>query len=439
MLPRPDFALHRAALLDRLADGEAVLLFATPHAVRNGDSEYRYRPDSDLYWLTGWTGPDAAIFLKRGEAPLTMFVQPRDPEQETWTGRRPGPEGARARYGADAAYAIEALEKELPRLLLGVHTLHYGFGRSAEDDALVSASIRKAERLARRSGVDVPETFHAPARLLHELRLHKSDDELAVLRKAAALTTDAHLAAMRVARPGRYEYEVEAAITHVFRAGGGDGPGYTPIVAGGDNANILHYHENDAVLGDGDLLLIDAGGEFALYTADVTRTFPVNGRFSEAQRRVYEVVLAAQEAAIAAAVVGARFLSVHEAAVRRLTEGMVALGLLEGDVDVLIANEAYKRFYMHGTSHWLGLDVHDAGRYARAGASRPLQPGMVITVEPGLYIPAAAEGVPEALRGIGVRIEDDVLITEDGPEVLTAAAPRTVADIEAALAARSDA
>jgi len=439
MLPRPDFAHHRATLLDRLAEGEAVLLFATPHAVRNGDSEYRYRPDSDLYWLTGWTGPDAAVFLKRGEAPLTMFVQPRDPEQETWTGRRPGPEGARERFGADAAYEIEALEKELPRLMLGVHTLHYGFGRSAEDDALVSASIRKAERLARRSGADVPETFHAPARLLHELRLHKSPDEIEVLRKAAALTTDAHVAAMRVARPGRYEYEVEAAIAHVFRAGGGDGPGYTPIVAGGDNANILHYHENDAALRDGDLLLIDAGGEYALYTADVTRTFPVNGRFSPAQRSVYEVVLAAQEAAIAAAVVGARFLSVHEAAVRRLTQGMVELGLLEGDVDVLIANEAYKRFYMHGTSHWLGLDVHDAGRYARAGASRPLQAGMVITVEPGLYIPAAAEGVPDALRGIGVRIEDDVLITDDGPDVLTAAAPRTVADLEAALAARSDA
>ncbi len=434
-MPVPDFAAHRRAALDRLGPDEAVLVFASPHHLRNGDAEYRYRPDSDLYWLSGWTGPEAAVFLRPGEAPFTLFCQPRDPERETWTGRRPGPEGALARFGADAAFPIHEIETELVRLLQGVRVLHYGFGRDADHDALLVASIAKAARAARTSGLDVPETFHAPSVLLHELRLHKTPAELDILRRASEITANAHRAAMGKAAPGVTEYEIEALLDHCFRANGGTGAGYTSIVAGGDNANILHYVENSEPLSSDDLLLVDAGCEVGFYTADVTRTFPVSGRFSAAQREVYEHVLQAQLAAIDAARVGRRFRDVHDAAVLALTRAMVALGLLEGEPEDLVADGAFKRWYMHGTSHWLGLDVHDVGMYARGGDSRKLEPGMVLTVEPGLYIPADAEDAPERLRGNGVRIEDDVLVTERGPEVLTAACPKTVAEVEAACAA----
>ncbi len=432
MLPRPDFAAHRKALLDRMEEDEAVLVFGAPHPLRNGDSEYRYRPDSDLYWLTGWEDAEVAVFLRNGEEPLTMFVQPKDREREVWTGFRPGPEGAKADYGADAAFDFDALATELPRLLQGVSTLHYAFGRSHDEDALLLGAIHKAARAARRNGLSVPETFHSPRRLLHEARLRKTPDEIAVLREAARVTGLAHRAAMALAAPGRFEYEVESLIDFTFRRHGGNGPGYTSIVAGGANACVLHYITNREALRDGDLLLIDAGCELGYYTADVTRTFPVNGTFTGPQRQVYEIVLAAQHAAIDAARPGRPYNDMHDAAVRVLTEGMVSLGLLEGDVDALIEEEAFKKYYMHGTGHWLGLDVHDVGAYGRRGGSRPLQPGMVVTVEPGLYIPPDDEGAPEALRGIGIRIEDDVLVTEGDPDVLTGDIPKSIADVEAA-------
>ena len=430
-----DFAAHRAAVLERLADDEALLVFGGPHHLRNGDAEYRYRPDSDIYWLTGWEEPHVAVFLRPGEEPLTMFVQARDPERETWTGRRKGPEGALAEHGADVAFAYDTLVKELPRLLQGVSTLHYAFATDAEHDALVMSSVSQARRSGRTKNLVAPQTFHHPLVLLHELRLHKRPEELERLREAGRISAEAHVRAMRATRPGVHEYEIEAVLQHCFLEQGSTGAGYTPIVATGDNATILHYVTNRDVCREGDLLLIDAGCEVDYYTADITRTFPVSGRFTADQRRVYEAVLAAQEASIAACVVGNTFHDVHDTCIRALTSAMVELGLLEGPVEARIEDQSFKRYYMHGTSHWLGLDVHDVGIYTRAPGeplgSRPLAPGMVLTVEPGLYIPASDTDAPEALRGIGVRIEDDIVVTHEGPEVLTAGVPKTVDEIEA--------
>jgi len=432
MTPTPDFSENRRRLVDTLAPDEAVLLFGAPHPLRNGDSEYRYRPDSDVYWLTGWTDPEVAVFLRPGDEPLVMFVQKKDKTREVWTGFRPGPQGAEQDFGADVAYPWSALDAELPRLLQGVQTLHYAFARNPEHDALVASAIQKAARAARKSGLSVPETFHALSHRVHELRLRKTPSELAVLRHAAHITDLAHREAMATAADGVPEFAIEALIDGTFRGQGGTGAGYTTIVAGGANACVLHYITNRAPLKAGDLLLIDAGCELSYYTADVTRTFPVSGRFSPAQAQVYSLVLDAQLAAIDQARAGVPYSAMHDAAVRVLTEGMVALGLLKGNVDTLISDESYKRYYMHGTGHWLGLDVHDAGRYARSGESRLLEPGMVVTVEPGLYIPPDDEDAPEALRGIGVRIEDDIVITDGEPENLTAAIPKTIAEVEAA-------
>ncbi len=429
-----DFAAHRRSVLDRLADDEAVLVFGGPHHLRNGDAEYRYRPDSDVFWLTGWEEPQVAVFLRPGDEPLTMFVQPRDPERETWTGRRKGPEGAKAEHGADAAFAFGELEAELPRLLQGVSTLHYGFARDPEHDALVMSCVAKARRSGRLKGLGAPQTFHHPTVLLHELRLIKNEAELWSLREAARISSQAHISAMRATGPNVREYAVEAALVHTFVQLGSTGAGYTPIVAAGDNATILHYVTNRDLCQDGQLLLVDAGCEVDYYTADITRTFPVNGRFTELQRKVYGIVLDAQLASIEACRVGSTFHDVHMASVRVLTAGMVELGLLQGDVDELIEADAFKKYYMHGTSHWLGLDVHDVGIYTSPPgsepASRALEPGMVLTIEPGLYISAGDESAPEALRGIGIRIEDDVLITDGDPDVLTAACPKDPEDIE---------
>jgi len=432
MTVHPDFAAHRANLLAALPEDEAVLVFGAPSHVRNGDSEYRYRPDSDVYWLTGWEDPGVAVLLRHGEEPLTMFVQARDAVREVWDGRRPGPDGARERFGADAAYNIGELEQQLPRLLQGVNALHYEFARDPGHDAVVAASVRKAAKPARLHGLSVPETFHHPSRLLHELRLIKQPQELDLLRHAAALTAEGHAAAMQASRPGCTEYEIEAAVVAPWRRAGSTGPGYTPIVASGANATVLHYVTNRGTLSDGDLLLLDAGCEVQYYTADVTRTFPVSGRFTAAQRDVYEVVLAAELAAIDRCRSGVSFDAIHDVAVRTLTEGMVSLGLLKGAIDELIATEAFKKYYMHGTSHWLGLDVHDVGAYGRGGHTRELAAGMVLTVEPGLYIAEDDEDAPEAMRGLGVRIEDDVLVTAGDPDVLTDAIPKAVTDLEAA-------
>jgi len=433
-----DFAAHRSAVLAHLADDEAVLVFGGPHHLRNGDAEYRYRPDSDVYWLTGWEDPQVAVFLRPGDEPVCMFVQARDPERETWTGRRKGPEGAKEEHGADVAFPFSALEAELPRLLQGVSTLHYGFARDPEHDALVMSAVARARRSGRLKGLLAPQTFHHPTVLLHELRLVKSEAEIDRLREAGRISAEAHIRAMRATGPGVREFAIEAVLMHSFLEQGSTGAGYTPIVAAGDNATILHYVTNRDVCEDGELLLIDAGCEVDFYTADITRTFPVNGRFTDVQRKVYQAVLDAQLASIDTCRAGRTFHDVHTASVRGLTEAMVALGLLKGDVDELISTDAFKRYYMHGTSHWLGLDVHDVGLYTTApgeeNGSRVLAPGMVLTVEPGLYVPLDDEDAPEELRGIGIRIEDDVLVTDGAPDVLTAAAPKAPDLIEELMA-----
>jgi len=428
------FAARRARVLEELAPGHAMLLMPHHHHLRNGDAEFRYRQCSDILYLSGWQDPECAVLLRPGsEAPFVLFVQDKDQEMEIWTGIRAGPEGATRDFGADAAYTWAELGPKLGELVIGFHTLHYRAGEDADFDRKVLSSIARKRKIAtRRHLAPVPDSFVNPGRILHELRLFKDPLELDVMRRAGAITAKAHLAAMREAADGVREFELEALIDYTFRKHGGNGPGYTSIVGGGANACILHYITNREPLRDGDLVLIDAGCELDWYTADVTRTFPVSGHFTQAQRELYEVVLEAQLACIDHCRPGSTFKSVHELAIRKLTEGLVGLGVLSGDVDELIEKEDYKRYYMHGTSHWLGMDVHDVGSYLGEEGSRELAPNMVLTVEPGLYVMQDDEQAPERFRGIGIRIEDDVLVTEGQPDVLTASIPKTVEEIEAA-------
>ena len=413
---------------------EAVAVVRSlPERLRNGDAHHRFRQHSDVYYLTGFVEPEATLVLRPGAEKdrVVMFVRPRDPEAETWEGRRAGVEGAREHYGAQIAHPVSELAQRLPELISNRDELHYALGIDDEMDRLVAgaiAGLRKTERKGQRP----PHAVIDPRVALHELRLRKRPEELAALRKAAAITCEAHLAAMSAGRPGVFEHEVEAVIDYTFRRRGGTGPGYSTIVGAGENATILHYVDNRCAIADGDLVLVDAGCEYDHYTADLTRTWPANGRFSGEQRAIYELVLATQKGAVAKAVPGATIDQLYEHCVRTLTEGLISLGLLEGPVSARIEDQGYKKYFMHGVSHWLGLDVHDAGTYMHKGKGRPLEPGMVITVEPGLYIAAGTAGAPERMHGIGVRIEDDVVITADGNEVLTAACPKEIADIEAA-------
>lgn len=430
------FADRRRRYLEALG-GDHALLVAPPTVYRNNDSDYRYRQDSSLWWLTGWKQPEAAALFRPGtEHPFVLFVQPRDPEREIWTGARPGVEGAVESFGADAAYPFSELGSRLPELLQGGRALHYTLGDQPDVDALVVGALRATRRQANRNGMEAPDCIVDHCRVLHEMRLRKGPEEVEVMRRSAALAAAGHREAMREARPGVREYEVEAALEAVFRRGGASAPSFTTIVAAGPNAATLHYTANDRVIGEQDLVLVDAGCELEFYAADITRTFPAAGRFTEDQRRFYDVVLRAQQAAIARVAPGNTMLSVHEAAVRALAEGMVELGLLTGDVDEIIRTDAYKRYYTHRTGHWLGVDVHDVGRYYVGGESRRLEPGMVLTVEPGLYVNAADPEAPDRWKGLGVRIEDDVLVTRTGGEVLTDAVPRTAEGIEAFLATR---
>jgi Xaa-Pro aminopeptidase len=428
---------RRAEVLRRMretAPGPAVAVFpGMPVATRNSDVEHAYRAHSDLYWLTGFEEPEAvAVLSSEGDKAFTLFVRPRDKEREIWTGRRSGTEGAIKTFGADQAFEIEKLDAELSKLLGGARTLFYRFGGDdPEFDARIGRMLRTLRARAR-SGVNAPPRIEDPGQIVHELRLRKEPRELEALRKAVELTRRGHLAAMKEGRPGAHEYELHALLEREFRHGGGRGWGYYPIVAAGENATVLHYNDNRVQIRNGELVLIDAGAEYDLYTADVTRTFPASGRFNNAQRAAYQLVLDAADACIAAARPGETIDGLHEKAVRILTEGMVRLGLLKGEVDALIQESAYRRYYMHRTSHWLGLDVHDVGSYSVDGKPRPLEPGMVFTVEPGLYVASDDENAPRELRGIGIRIEDDILVTPSGHENLTKAIPRTMKDVEAA-------
>jgi Xaa-Pro aminopeptidase len=417
----------RRERLARAAGAGVVVVPTAPERIRNRDTHYPYRFDSHFYYLTGFTEPDAVLVLVSEKT--ILFCREKNAEREIWDGFRYGPAAARERFGFDEAHPIEELDALLPGLLENQPALFYPVGADAEWDARAMGWLN-AVRAKARAGTAAPDRVQDVRSLVDEMRLVKDAQELAVMRRAARITAAAHRRAMQQARAGRNEYEIEAELLHEFRRNGAQFPAYWPIVAGGSNACVLHYVFNDAPLRDGDLLLIDAGCELDGYAADLTRTFPVNSRFSPAQRDVYEVVLAAQTAAIAAVKPGNAWNDPHDAAVRVLARGLLDLKLLAGTLDAVLEKETYKRFYMHRTGHWLGLDVHDAGEYKRAGKWRALAPGMTLTVEPGLYI-RPADDIPAAFHNIGVRIEDDVAVTAGGCEVLTAEAPKAVADVEA--------
>jgi len=427
-----DILLYRGRR-DRLAramqSGIAVVPTA-PERPRSRDSHYPYRFDSHFYYLSGFAEPESVLVIVAGEAPRTLlFCRERDPEREVWDGFRHGPDAAKERYGFDEAHPIGKLDERLAALLENQAAFFYPVGADAEWDARAMKWLN-AVRARARAGAAAPDRVQDVRALIDELRLVKDAQELSVMRRAARISAAAHRRAMQMARPGRNEYEVEAELLHEFRRNGAQFPAYSPIVAGGANACVLHYVANDALLRDGELLLIDAGCELDGYASDLTRTFPVNGRYGGAQREVYEIVLAAQAAAMDKVRPGNAWNEPHDAAVRVLAQGMLDLGLLKGTLPEILEKESYKRFYMHRTGHWLGLDVHDSGDYKRQGAWRPLAPGMTLTVEPGLYIRAASD-VPQRLHGIGVRIEDDVLVIDKGCEVLTAEAPKSIEAIEA--------
>jgi len=411
-------------------DSIAFLVGATP-VTRSADTEYPFRQNSDFWYLTGFDHPNAVAVLRNGTGPaFTLFVEPRDHAAETWTGYRPGLEGARNDYGADEACPCEELLERIPELIAGAPRIYHQLGRSASLDTCLIETL-DAMRLRSRAGRTPASELVDPREIVHEMRLFKSDAELELMRSAASITTEAHHEAARIAHEGHHEYELEAVLDYTFRRRGGTGPAYTTIVGGGRNATILHYIANDQPLRNGDLVLIDAGCEYQGYAADVTRTYPVGGRFEGAARELYEVVLAAQLASLEVARPGANLVQVHDASIDALVKGMVDVGLLSGDPAELIATEAYRPYYMHNTSHWLGLDVHDVGTYREGGEPRALVPGMCFTIEPGLYVPADAEDADPRFRGIGIRIEDDVVVTETGHENLTAEIPKRVDDIEA--------
>ncbi len=419
---------RRARLLEKIQHGIAVIP-TSPEVARNGDTHYEFRHDSNFYYLTGFDEPEAVLVLISGDQPQSiLFCRDKNPEREIWDGYRLGPEAAPEDLGVDVAHPIELLDEKLTGLMGNQRTLFYPLGNDASWDQRL-LKLRTAVQAKIRSGVRAPDEVRDVRALLHEMRLFKDPHELNIMRRAADISTQAHARAMRFVRPDQYEYEVEAELLHEFCRHGARHPAYTSIVASGANACVLHYVNNNALLQNGDLLLIDAGCEHRGYASDITRTFPVNGRFSPAQKDVYEIVLAAQTAAITAAQPGALWEAPHTAALHVLAQGFIDLKLCHGSVDEVLETESYKKFYMHRTGHWLGMDVHDVGDYKIANEWRPLQDGMTLTVEPGCYI-RPADDVPMELWNIGIRIEDDVLITANGNKVLTEAAPKTVAQIE---------
>lgn len=442
LLPRPaaiepaEYRKRREALIAQLPQNAAMVVPGASLVTRSHDSEYAFRQQSDFYYLTGIQEPDGLLVLLPGreEGQSVVFCQDRDPTLEAWTGRRLGAQGVERLHGIDQAYENAQRDELLPSLLEGRELLYVPLDNpealSIAEDALAHAQS------GLRRGKPALKGWLDSRPLTHQMRLIKSPAEIALLRHAAAISAQAHVCAMRVCQPGLSEYQLQAELEHEFRWQGASGPAYSTIVGGGANACVLHYIENSDVLDADTLVLIDAGAEFDLYAGDITRTFPVSGRFSEAQRALYQVVLEAQERAIQAVAPGASLADIHQGVVRDLTAGLISLGLLEGDVEARIDDESYRRFYLHSTSHWLGLDVHDVGTYRLDEQTpRPLVEGMVLTVEPGLYIPEDDE-LPAAYRGIGIRIEDNVVVTSAGHEVLTSGVPKQVAEIEQLMASK---
>lgn len=430
MIEAAEYQQRRQALMEKIGSGTAIFRSA-PMAVMHNDVEYTFRQDSDFYYLTGFNEPNAvAVFAPHHEEhQFVLFVQPKDPEKEVWTGYRMGVEGAKERYGADEAYPISELEEKLPQYLIKADRLYYHFGRDRRFNETLLTHWQRLMRTYPKRGTG-PVAIQDSGTILHPLRLVKSPAELQLMRKAAEISVKAHIHAQEFAQPGRYEYEIQAEMEHLFRLQGGNGFAYPSIVASGANSCILHYIENDRQLQDNDVLLIDAGCAYGYYNADITRTFPVSGAFTPEQQTIYDIVLEAQKQATAQVQPGNPYSQIHETAVRVLVEGLMEIGLLTGDIEEIIKEEKYKPFYMHRTGHWLGLDVHDVGVYQNGEDPQNLQPGNVLTVEPGLYIgleTKPVEGqpeIPDCWRGIGVRIEDDVLVTPEGHEVLTEGVPK---------------
>ena len=430
MIPISRYQRRRAQLAKAMRNGIAIVPTAMERA-RNRDTQYLYRFDSYFYYLTGFAEPEAVAVIVAGKSPKTiLFCREKDLAREIWDGYRYGPKAAQKTFAFDEAYPIGKLDEMMPKLIADQPALHFPLGADSTGDARVVGWINQVKAQVR-SGIAAPTEIQDVCTLLDEMRLLKDADEIKTMRSAAAIASDAHRRAMQTTQPGMMEYQVEAELAHEFRRRGSQAPAYTSIVAGGANACVLHYVENKDPLNDGDLLLIDAGCELNGYASDITRTFPVNGKFSAVQRDVYELVLAAQAKAIDAVKPGAAFEAYHDAAVRVLVRGMIDFKLCNGSVDKVIESGDYRPFYMHRTGHWLGLDVHDAGDYKKNGKSAKLAPGMVLTVEPGCYI-RPAKNVPKAFWNIGIRIEDDVLVTKSGRDVLTNP-PKTVRDIEAVM------
>jgi Xaa-Pro aminopeptidase len=428
------FREHRERFLEVLErEGAAALVFTGSSKIRNHDSEYRFRPHSDFWYLTGFREPDAVLVVvpRATEARSVLFLNERDRAAETWTGRRLGVEAAPASLGVDRALPVSELWQRLPELLVGHERIVHRFGDDGERDRRLLEVVGALTARERRGRL-VPREWVDPAASLHELRLFKDASELACMRRAAAVSAEAHRAVLRAGRPNVNESELDALLDYTFRRRGGTGSAYGNIVAGGANACILHYRENDRRLVDGELCLVDAGCEWDFYASDVTRTFPVNGRFSVEQRALYELVLAAERRAIERIRPGGTQVEVHETALGVLVDGLIALGLLTGTREQALESESYRRFYMHRTGHWLGLDVHDVGAYWVNEKPRPFEPGMVTTVEPGVYVAEDDDTVEPRWRGIGIRIEDDVLVTTAGHEVLTADVPSAPDEVEAA-------
>ncbi len=428
---RREYPKRRKRLMDMMGNESIAIIPTAPVRIRNRDVEYPFRPDSDFYYLTGYSEPEAVAVLvpDRHHGEYILFCRENDPVMETWNGQRAGLDGAREIYGADDAFPIEDLDEILPSLLEDRERIFYTMGSDAKFDERVLKWVNEV-RSRIRTGVNAPDEFISLTHILHDMRLYKSRSEIAAMRKAAKITAAAHKRAMRACKPGLMEYQIEAELIYEFTQRGARASAYPSIVGSGANSCILHYTENSSILQDGDLLLIDAGSEYDGYASDITRTFPVNGKYSDAQRDVYEIVLEAQLAAIEQVQPGNHWNDPHQAAVRVITEGLVNLGILKGKARQLIKDQEYTKYYMHRTGHWIGMDVHDVGDYKLDGDWRMLEPGMVMTIEPGLYFPANSKGLAKKWWNIGIRIEDDVLVTKEGHEVLSKDVPKTVAEIE---------
>ena len=426
-----NFSERRDLLADKVLEDSAIIVSAASVKSRISDTEYSYRQDSNFYYLSGYEEPESLILIRpnQDKERFVIFCRDRDPLREQWDGFRTGQEGVIQDYGADAAYSINSIDEIMPKLLEGAKNIYFSMSAPCGVDAKISSWVEDIRKNTR-SGAEPPQNLLSLDSILHEMRLIKESDEMDLMKKAANITTEAHIRAMQSVRPGMYEYQLEAEYLYAFNKNGARSPAYNSIVGGGNNSCILHYVDNNAELKDGDLVLVDAGCEYQYYASDVTRTFPVNGKFSPEQREIYSIVLEAHKQSMEQAKPGNKWNLMHEKSVEVIVEGLLSIGLLQGSRDEIIDKGEYSKFYMHRIGHWLGMDVHDVGSYKQDGDWRPLEEGMVMTVEPGIYILDSMEGVDDKWKGIGVRIEDDIAITESGFEILTPDVPRTIEEVE---------